>query len=238
MIRNILFDLDGTLLPMEPEHFIKLYFEALCKRFCKPLALEPEKLIQGIWKGTEAMFHNDGSTLNKEKFWEQFSKQCGEHVLSYEKDFDDFYSSDFYHAKQSTKENPLAKPCVESLLEKGYRVILATNPAFPIAATASRVRWAGLEPDLFEYITVYDNSSFCKPNEKYYEEILAKRSLRKEECVMIGNDVREDMAANHMGIDTYLVTDYLENKNNEDYSGFRQGSFSDLCAYLKEMPAV
>ena len=33
MYKNFLFDLDGTLLPMDMEYFTKLYLSALCKRF-------------------------------------------------------------------------------------------------------------------------------------------------------------------------------------------------------------
>ncbi|MDD5795628.1 MAG: HAD-IA family hydrolase [Oscillospiraceae bacterium] len=239
MIKNILFDLDGTLLVMKSQDkFIKFYFEALCKRFCKQLGLSPEQLTNGVWQGTKAMFFNDGKCMNRDIFWKSFSEVCSEDVLKYEKDFDDFYSNEFSYAKQTTSENPLAQPCAELLKEKGYRLILATNPVFPLAATANRVKWAGMNPEIFEYITVYDNSSYCKPNPKYYEEIAEKLNLNINECLMVGNDVDEDMCTAQMGMETYLVTDCLENKNNKDYSYFRQGTFKDFYDFAKNLPDI
>lgn len=239
MIKNILFDLDGTLLYMESqENFIKLYFEALCKRFCKELKLSPKELTDGVWQGTKDMFFNDGERINKEIFWESFSGACGKDILKYEKDFDDFYNNEFAYAKQATGDNPYAESCVNLLKEKGYRLVLATNPVFPYVATASRIKWAGVNPENFEYITVYDNSSYCKPNPKYYEEILKKLNMKPEECLMIGNDVDEDMCTAHMGMETYLVTDCLENKNHKDYSDFRQGTFKDFYEFAKSMPSI
>ena len=33
MQKNVLFDLDGTLLPMDLQQFIELYLQAFCRRF-------------------------------------------------------------------------------------------------------------------------------------------------------------------------------------------------------------
>lgn len=237
MIKNILFDLDGTLLNMESqENFIKLYFEALCKRFCKPLGLSPDELTKGVWKATGDMFYNDGGCTNREIFWSSFSQVCKADMLKYEKDFDDFYKNHFVYAKRATGDNPYAGDCVELLKQKGYRLVLATNPVFPYAATESRIKWAGVNPENFELVTVYENSCFCKPNPKYYAEILQKLGMNAEECLMAGNDVDEDMCTADMGMETYLVTDCLENKNNKDYSTFRQGSFKEFYEYAKSLP--
>ena len=80
--------------------------------------------------------------------------------------------------------------------------MLATNPVFPIVATANRANWAGVAPDLFEHITVYENSSYCKPNPKYYMEILDKLNMNAQECLMVGNDVDEDMSTADIGMET------------------------------------
>ena len=50
MIKNIFFDLDGTLLPMDEEKFTKAYFSLLAKAVA-PLGYESEKLINAVWKG-------------------------------------------------------------------------------------------------------------------------------------------------------------------------------------------
>ena len=115
------------------------------------------------------------------------------------------------------------------------RIVLATNPLFPSIATESRMRWAGLAPDDFELYTTYENSSFCKPNPKYYEEILGKLGVSAEECLMVGNDVTEDMIAETLGMKVFLLTDCLINKENKDISAFVNGSFSELMEFLAEV---
>ena len=239
MIKNILFDLDGTLLPMESqEGFIKAYFGALCKRFCQELKLTPDQLVEIVWGGTKAMFVNDGKKTNREVFWNYFADKYGKDILDKEQDFDNFYRNEFSAAKVTTSENPLAQATVELLKSKGYRVVLATNPVFPIVATVNRANWAGVDPDLFEHITVYENSSYCKPNPKYYMEILDKLNMNAQECLMVGNDVDEDMSTADIGMETYLVTDYIENKHNKDYSMYRQGTFEEFYEFAKALPCV
>ena len=46
MYKNYLFDLDGTLLPMDMEKFVKLYFSSLCKRCTPVIKIEPDALIR------------------------------------------------------------------------------------------------------------------------------------------------------------------------------------------------
>ena len=117
----------------------------------------------------------------------------------------------------------------------GLGVVLATNPLFPPIATQSRIRWAGLEPEDFALVTTYDNSSFSKPNPEYYREILGKLNLRAEECLMVGNDALEDMAARETGMQVFLLTDCLINRDGRDLTDYPQGSFPELMAYIRSL---
>lgn len=163
-IKAVLFDLDGTLLPMDQDIFVKAYFGALCKKLA-PLGYEPKRVVDTIWRGTEAMVKNDGSCLNREVFWNVFLKAYGEKARRDLEVFDDFYEKDFdREVRPSCGYNPEAAEVVEKIKGMGYRVILATNPIFPTSATLSRIKWAGLDKDSFEMITTYDNSRHCKPN--------------------------------------------------------------------------
>lgn len=62
MLKAILFDLDGTLLPMDQDAFVNGYFKLLAKKMV-PYGYEPEKLIKAIWQGTAAMIKNNGTLL-------------------------------------------------------------------------------------------------------------------------------------------------------------------------------
>ena len=84
-------------------------------------------------------------------------------------------------------------------------------------------------------ITTYENSSYSKPSEGYYREILEKLELAPEECLMVGNDTRDDMSADSLGMRVFLLTDCLINENNVDISKYPHGSFFELCEYIKNL---
>lgn len=146
MVKNIFFDLDGTMLPMDQDYFIKIYFTELSKRFCPELNLESEQLIKAVWKSTNSMIKNDGSKPNKEAFWITFAKIYGKEVLKYESDFDDFYTNEFNECKVAVKYNPIMPEIIKTLKNKGYTLVAATNPLFPAVATENRISWAGVSP--------------------------------------------------------------------------------------------
>ena len=55
---------------------------------------------------------------------------------------------------------------------------------------------------------------------------------------MIGNNTNEDMDAGALGMDTFLVTDYLENETGMAVSAFRHGTLMELEAYLASLPGA
>ena len=94
------------------------------------------------------------------------------------------------------------------------------------------MRWAGLNQDDFELYTTYENIGCCKPNLDYYREILRRIGCQPEECLMVGNDVGDDMCARELGMDVFLLTDCLINKENADISVYPNGSFQELLDYI------
>lgn len=235
-LTTVLFDLDGTLLPMDQDVFVKGYFGLLARKLA-PLGYEPERLFRALWAGVAAMVKNDGHALNEEVFWEVFCSIYGEAVLADRPVFDAFYRNEFGQVRHSCGYDARAAAVIRQLKEKGYRVALATNPLFPPEATNSRIRWAGLQPEDFELVTTYDNSRFCKPNPAYYSEIMDKLGVRAEECMMVGNDVEEDMMTAEMGMRVFLLTPCLINRQGRDISAYPQGGFDELSACIAQLPA-
>ncbi|MBQ9766360.1 MAG: HAD family hydrolase [Lachnospiraceae bacterium] len=233
-IKAVLFDLDGTLLPMNQDEFIGAYFKLLAARMAT-YGYEPQKLVESVWSGTKAMIMNDGSCTNETAFWNKFVEIYGDKVLEHKGIIDDFYTDEFNKAKAVCGFNASAKKVVEHAKTLGKRVVLATNPLFPAVATKNRMNWAGLIPEDFEYFTTYENSNYCKPNLKYYEAILEHIGCKPEECLMVGNDVSEDMVVEKLGMKVFLLTDCLINKNEQDISQYPQGGFEELIKYLSEL---
>lgn len=229
-ITTVLFDLDGTLLPMDLEEFTKTYFFQLSQK-AAPYGYDPKALVAAVWKGTKAMVENDGTRSNEDRFWTCFQKEMGDKAGELKPDFDEFYRKDFHRVKSATGENPLAKQAVHGLREKGYTVVLATNPLFPASGVETRLSWIGLSLKDFSYVSTYENSTFCKPNPDYFREILRKIGKTPEECFMVGNDAAEDLAALKAGIQTYLITDCLIEKEGCDLTHIPKGSFSEFMAH-------
>ncbi len=232
MVNAVLFDLDGTLLPMAQEKFIEAYMGGMAKKLA-PYGYEPKKLAEGMWAGLASMVKNDGSALNAEVFWQKFCGVLGKNAREDEPIFEDFYKNEFQSVKSSCGYDTKAREVVDYIKSQGIPVVLATNPLFPSIATESRIRWAGLSPEDFKWYTTYENSSYCKPNPKYYLEILEKIGLKPEECLMVGNDVGEDMVAETLGMKVFLLTDCLINKEEKDISKYPQGGFLELLTYLE-----
>ena len=63
MYKAILFDLDGSLLPLDEKGFIKIYFGGVSKRFEDKY--NSQEFLDALWKGTLAMMNNDGSDTNE-----------------------------------------------------------------------------------------------------------------------------------------------------------------------------
>jgi len=231
MITTFLFDLDGTLLPMDQDTFINAYMGSLAAKMV-PHGYDPRQLVRSIWAGTGAMVQNDGKRGNEEVFWDTFSTIYGRNTRTDEPIFRKFYEVEFQKVKHSCGYDSRAKTVIDTLKKKGFRIALATNPLFPASATQSRVRWAGLQPEDFELITSYENSRRCKPNPDYYRDILDTLKVTPEECVMVGNDVAEDMLARELGMKVFLLTDCLINKNGTDIGQYPHGSFDALLDFI------
>ena len=228
----LLFDLDGTLLPMDQDKFLNSYMTKMAV-YMAPYGFEPKLLGKAMWAGVGAMVMNDGSLRNEELFWKVFEKHFDAEKTALAKEVTvEFYQTEFQKVAEDCGFTPESKVLIDELKAKGYRIILATNPLFPAIATESRMRWAGLSPEDFEYYTVFENSRFCKPNLKYYEEILEKIGCRAEECIMVGNDVSEDMITEQLGMQVFLLTHSLINKENKDISVYPNGDYDDLKAFL------
>ena len=233
-IKTVLFDLDGTLLPMDQNIFVKTYFGLLAKKLA-PHGYDSEKLIGAVWAGTGAMVKNDGTKKNEEAFWDKFCKIFGNDAKNDLPLFEEFYAVDFAKVQASCGYDPKAAETVKALRSMGMRIALATNPIFPAIATEQRIRWAGLETSDFELYTTYENSRFCKPNLDYYKDIMNTLGVEPSECLMVGNDVDEDMIAEKLGMKVFLITACMINKSEKDISLYPQGDFSDLVSYANKV---
>lgn len=232
--KAILFDMDGTLLPMNVKEFTNYYFKMFYKKLAK-YNIELQSFIDAMWKGVAAMTKNDGSKTNEDVFWDCFESITGLKKEVVGDTCESFYMNEFHAAKAATKENPLALKAVQIARSKADKVVLATNPLFPMVGQISRMSWVGLKPEDFDLVTSYESDSTCKPNPDYFLSVCKRIDVDPKDCLMIGNDCHEDMyAARLAGLDTYLVEDCLIEDIKNPYDGLK-GSFNDLMDYLSNL---
>lgn len=234
---TILFDLDGTLLEMHTDAFVKQYLKELSgfagDRF------DTETLVGLVWDATKAMITSDEPhKTNEQVFIERFLAKSGVAKETIWPIFDAFYKDAFPNLSKYTSPSPWAKKIVEAAKQAGYRVAVATNPVFPRDAIHNRLTWIEMSPDDFELVTVYEESHFTKPHAGYYHEICEKLGVSSNECIMIGNHMQEDMAAGRLGMKTYLVTNYLENRGEPLYPIDQTGSLEELYQALANREGI
>lgn len=231
MIKNVLFDLDNSLIKMDQDKFTVAYIDCITNKFV-PLGYDEKNFRRGLIKGTIAMVNNDGKESNEKVFWKVFSSYNGDICYTQKDLFDKFYLEEYCNLKNITSPFLEANSVVKKLKEKSFNLILATNPVFPKVAQVLRIHWAMCDENDFSYITSYDNSSFCKPNVNYYVEIMKKLNLNPKESIMIGNDAKEDMIAEDIGLDTFLLLPGLINKYDVDIDKYKKGDLNDALNYL------
>ncbi len=205
MLKAVLFDLDGTLLPMDEEKFTKGYFGMLCKKLA-PYGYNSEDLIKAIWTGSKEMVKNDGSRTNEEVFWSCFEKIYGKDKTKDKQLFADFYRDEFKDAKIFCGDNPQARGVIDFVKAQGLKIILASNPLFPRDGMINRLGFINLKETDFDYITSYETSHYSKPNPNFFKEILEENELKADEVIFFGNSAAEDSEpASKIGIKTFLV---------------------------------
>ncbi len=234
-IKAVLFDLDDTLLYSNvgsPEAgFLRHYF-ALLTDFARPLA-DPKTFMTALLTATESMQRDlDPETTNEQAFAPVFAALLGKPWAELQPVFGRFYEEQFPQLRVHTRPHPDARPVVQTCIDAGYRVAIATNPLFPLRAIEHRLAWAGIDDLPFDLVTSYENMHACKPSPAYYREIAGLLGAAPDECVMVGNDVVRDIEpAQAIGMHTFLADEWLLDES----SGVAADARGTLRDFIKWM---
>lgn len=231
-MRTVIFDLDGTLLPIDFDGFLTEYIQSISV-FCQDI-IDPKLFVSALLQSIEVMMKNDGNKTNEEAFMTHFLGKTG---LEKEKVYpllEKYYLNEFCKLNKYVKKSRLSSDIVSTILKQDWQIVLATNPLFPRLAIEERMRWAGVADFPWLHITTYENSRGCKPQLIYYQEILDKLGLQPEKCWMIGNDTEEDMVAADLGISTYLITDYLIDKRKREIKPHGRGTLQEFAQFVSK----
>lgn len=237
MINTILLDLDGTVLPMDIDLFMKIYFHEMSKAFSD--LSEQQLLINNIWAATKAtVINTEADKVNETVFMDTYGQLISGELEEHKERFDAFYDAGYLKTQASVKESEWMKKSIHLLKEKGYQLVLATNPIFPLKAIQYRIKWAGFEPEEFSYISYFEQNHYCKPQIKYYQEVLEHVGKAPEECMMVGNDVQEDLVVRQLGVKTYLIDEHMLHRTSEPIETDYQGNYEAFYEFVKTLPEV
>lgn len=214
MFEAILFDLDGTLLDIDMNYFLPQYFNKMMVLAKTHGIKDVEQMAKQIYKSTDVMIEDiNPQTTNEEVFMRDFLSKFSQ--LNKDKAiefFNHFYTTGFPELKEHTKTFPGVPEMMANVFDKGLKVVIATNSVFPRSAIEQRLNWAGVGGFDFELITSYEIMHACKPHLAYYEEIANHIGVSPTKCLMVGNDIGEDLTAGQIGMKTFLVEDRLIDK--------------------------
>lgn len=203
-IKAILFDLDGTLLEINLDMFVSQYLKLLAQSVAH--LISPKKFIAKILKASKAVEESNSQKSNEEVYENIFFPFEGHSREEIQPFFNKFYEKDFSKLRQYTRRKPEARQVVQTAIDKGYDVVIATTPLLPTTAIKQRLEWAGVADFPYRLITTIENSYATKSVSHllYYEQILERIGYPAEACLMVG-DEDKDLISARLGIHTFLV---------------------------------
>lgn len=129
----VLFDLDGTLLPMDQDVFTRAYFKLLAQRFAPegyPAGGDDSGRLGGHRRDGQKRRqpHERGGVLGP-----RFEGVFGARVRTDRPKFDNFYAVEFQRAREACGFNPKAAAAVSLCRELGLRPHTGHKPALSAA---------------------------------------------------------------------------------------------------------
>lgn len=228
---TLLLDLDDTLLDTNTAEFVPAYFKALSSALEQAVA--PERMLPALIAGTQAMQSNlDPSRTLREVFDGTFFPRLGVERAGLQERIDRFYEQGFPALRSVTRPRPEAADFVRWAFSAGYRLVIATNPFFPLKAVQHRLNWAGIPVDLFDFslVSSYESFHFAKESVAYFPELLGQLGWQPAPAVMVGNDLEMDLLpAKSAGLPVFWA---LEGGLPPEQD-LPHGSFAALRAWLE-----
>jgi FMN phosphatase YigB (HAD superfamily) len=230
-IEAVWFDLDGTLIEVDMDRFIPVYLRRLAERL-GPYA-DPQRALHTLRTATMAMLGETAGDCSLETLLrDMLFNQLQLPWEGYQAALAVFCRDDLPELRPLVRPHPLARALVESCVERGWQVVLATNPIFPREVVEARLAWGELADLPFQPITSYETSRHCKPHPGFFQELLTVLALPPHACLMVGNDSSHDLAAGRVGMPTCLLTTWRIDRGPGFVADW-EGSHPALLAQLR-----
>jgi len=208
MLKAVLFDLDNTLIRFSERRFFESYVSQVSRAFSDIMSIDvfTHKLVLS----TQALMNNNGAMSNAQYFMNVFCTGYEERRDEIWSCFMRFYETEYDQFQALVSVPRGVRTVFLQLKKKDVKLVIASNPIWPLKVQIKRLSWAGLGDFQFDLVTHIENMSYCKPRIQYYQEICSKIGETAETCLMIGNDPINDMVVANIGMKTFLVTEGAE----------------------------
>jgi len=231
---TLLLDLDNTLLKNDTNTFLPTYLDSFSKEVSD--LIEPDIFVKALLAGThEMVLNNRPDCTLQDVFTQTFFQYIGLDPNRFHDMATRFYTDIFPTLKALTQPIPEAIKLVETALDRGYKVVIATNPLFPLTAIEQRLQWANLPVDHypFDLVTSFETFHFCKPNLAYITEILARLGCPTGPVVMVGDDIERDIQpAQELGLPAFWVNNGSRSSDLDTFSNIASGGIEDVIPWL------
>ncbi len=231
VIKAAFFDLDGTLLDIEMNDFISTYIEGLACHF-SDVALR-YTFSSALRDAMMALLVGDsGFDSNKKLFFAILQKRLGIDADVFFRRLKNYCENGMEELRPFIRPLPLASQILNQCRNRNLKVILATNPIFPRCIIDARLAWGGLADFPFDFVTSFENTRYCKPDARYFRDLLEEFGLAPEEAIMVGNDTEHDLAACAIGMKTFLVDTWVVDRGSDFKPDYR-GGHRELLRFLE-----
>jgi HAD superfamily hydrolase (TIGR01549 family) len=224
MIKAVLLDLDNTLIQNNDHAFTREFLRLANRHFRKRLGCDNFTPIINTALRTTGSNHHIPSKTNTGLIIDTIAQMMGHNPDEARSALSDFYREVYPELQALITPVSGAAELIADLKQRGYAVVIATNPLYPAEAVYSRLKWGGLveDPNYYSFITSADNMHFSKPNPAYYAEIIGNIGLEPDEVIVVGDSMRNDIqSASALGIHTFHITgESGNNKNNGNLQDF------------------
>ena len=202
-VTTVLWDLDGTLVGFRQRTFEVLMPMVAAAAFAD--LMPPSRFLGTLKEILPQVRANAGEDTNHELLVGLIAERVGcghDHI---DARLRRLAGSGFPLLRRCFYPRSGAPELVGELAARGLRQVVATNPLWPLDTVLARLAWGRIDAGWFAFIASGESMSRSKPRVGYYSELLHLLGLHPQECVMIGNDARNDSPASALGIRVYLL---------------------------------
>jgi putative hydrolase of the HAD superfamily len=212
MYNNYIFDLYGTLIDIHTDEYSKNFFKKYAKWLRKQGFSFEWKMFYNLYTSIEGEYRKKAADEGRytkpeiriEAVFKDVFAAMGYEISDEQTVFlcESFRRISLIH--MSLFEDTLQ--CLEGLKKAGKKIYLLSNAQRSF--TWQELEMTGLVP-YFDGILISSDEGCMKPAPEFYNICCERYGLDKSECIMVGNELKSDMAgAVASGIDGFYINRY------------------------------